>query len=162
MLLGGCFVVINSLTNIAYLVGEFGDIFVAFGENSRFIDNIRSFLEYENQTPDKANGEAVGVFKELELEHVSFSYEGQETAALKNISLRIRAGEKIAIVGQNGSGKTTLVKLLLRFYDPTQGHILCNGKWIGEYPIASYRNQFGTVFQAVSYTHLTLPTKRIA
>ena len=65
MLLGDCFVVINSLTNIAYLVGEFGDIFVAFGENSRFIDNIRSFLEYENQTPDKANGEAVGVFKEL-------------------------------------------------------------------------------------------------
>lgn len=147
MLLGDCFVVINSLTNIAYLVGEFGDIFVAFGENSRFIDNIRSFLEYENQTPDKANGEAVGVFKELELEHVSFSYEGQETAALKDISLRIRAGEKIAIVGQNGSGKTTLIKLLLRFYDPTQGHILCNGKWIGEYPIASYRNQFGTVFQ---------------
>ena len=91
---GDCFVVINSLTNIAYLVGEFGDIFVAFGENSRFIDNIRSFLEYENQTPDKANGEAVGVFKELELEHVSFSYEGQETAALKDISLRIRAGGK--------------------------------------------------------------------
>ena len=78
MLLGDCFVVINSLTNIAYLVGEFGDIFVAFGENSRFIDNIRSFLEYENQTPDKANGEAVGVFKELELEHVSFSYEGRK------------------------------------------------------------------------------------
>ena len=66
---------------------------------------------------------------------------------MKDISLRIRAGEKIAIVGQNGSGKTTLVKLLLQFYDPTQGHILCNGKWIGEYPIASYRNQFGTVFQ---------------
>ena len=101
----------------------------------------------KNQTPDKANGEAVGVFKELELEHGKLFLRGQETAALKDISLRIRAGEKIAIVGQNGSGKTTLVKLLLRFYDPTQGHILCNGKWIGEYPIASYRNQFGTVFQ---------------
>ena len=147
MLLGDCFVVINSLTNIAYLVGEFGDIFVAFGENSRFIDNIRSFLEYENQTPDKADGEAVGAFESLEFKHVSFSYEGQETAVLKDISLRINAGEKIAIVGQNGSGKTTLVKLLLRFYDPTQGRILCNGKSIGEYPIASYRNQFGTVFQ---------------
>ena len=147
MLLGDCFAVINSLTNIAYLVGEFGDIFVAFGENSRFIDNIRNFLEYENQTPDKADGEAVGAFESLEFKHVSFSYEGQETAVLKDISLRINAGEKIAIVGQNGSGKTTLVKLLLRFYDPTQGRILCNGKSIGEYPIASYRNQFGTVFQ---------------
>lgn len=147
MLLGDGFVVINSLTNIAYLVGEFGDIFVAFGENSRFIDNIRSFLEYENQTPDRVDGEAVGAFETLELDHVGFTYEGQETAALKDISLRIRAGEKIAIVGANGSGKTTLVKLLLRFYDASEGKIMCNGKWIGEYPIAAYRNQFGTVFQ---------------
>lgn len=147
MLLGDCFVVINSLTNIAYLVGEFGDIFVAFGENSRFIDNIRSFLEYENQTPDKANGEAVGVFKELELEHVSFSYEGQETAALKNISLRIRAGEKIAIVGYNGAGKTTLTKLLMRLYDVTDGAIFYNGTDIRNYDISSFRAHIGSVFQ---------------
>ena len=147
MLLGDCFVVINSLTNIAYLVGEFGDIFVAFGENSRFIDNIRSFLEYENQTPDKANGEAVGVFKELELEHVSFSYEGQETAALKNISLRIRAGEKIAIVGPTGCGKTTLINLLMRFYDVTGGQIKVENIDIREVTRKSLRAGYGMVLQ---------------
>ena len=82
----------------------------------------------------------------VRFENVRFSYpSGVE--ALHGVSFEVPTWQRLAIVGQNGSGKTTLVKLLLRFYDPTQGHILCNGKWIGEYPIASYRNQFGTVFQ---------------
>jgi ATP-binding cassette subfamily B protein len=61
--------------------------------------------------------------------------------------MRIKAGEKIALVGHNGAGKTTLVKLLLRFYDPDSGELYFNGKNIKDYNLESYRNLFGTVFQ---------------
>lgn len=147
MLLGDCFVVINSITNISYIIGECGRNIMAFDENSHYIDNIRNFLEYENKTPDNINGEPAGPLEKLTFRNVSFSYEGQGTETLKNISLNISAGEKIAIVGHNGAGKSTLVRLLLHFYEPTSGSVEYNGKSIDEYQISSYRKQFSTVFQ---------------
>ena len=83
----------------------------------------------------------------LELKNVSFTYEDSEKPALEGVDLRIRAGERIAIVGHNGAGKSTLIKLLLRLYDPTDGSILINGEPIGNYRLSSYRNLFGSVFQ---------------
>lgn len=87
---------------------------------------------------------------EIELQNVSFSYDGDGKNILSGIHLKIRAGEKIALVGANGAGKTTLVKLLCGFYHPTEGRILVNRKDIEEYDIEEYFKLTGVVFQDVN------------
>ena len=147
MLLGDCFVVINSITNIAGSVNHMGDVFFKLDANSLYVDNLRDFLEYEVHIAEDENAPAVSSFEKLELRNMTFGYEGQTTPALSNVNLTVNVGEKIAIVGHNGAGKTTLIKLLQRLYDPNEGEILLNGENIKNYRLSSYRNLFGTVFQ---------------
>ena len=147
MLLGDCFVVINSISNIAGSVNYMGDVFFKLDENSLYVDNLRDFLEYEVHIAEDENAPVVPSFQKLELKNMTFEYEGQENPALSNVNLTVSVGEKIAIVGHNGAGKTTLIKLLQRLYDPSEGEILINGENIKNYRLSSYRNLFGTVFQ---------------
>lgn len=147
MLLGDCFVVINSISNIAGSVNYMGDVFFKLDENSLYVDNLRDFLEYEVHIAEDENAPVVPSFQKLELKNMTFGYEGQESPALTNVNLTVNVGEKIAIVGHNGAGKTTLIKLLQRLYDPSEGEILINGENIKNYRLSSYRNLFGTVFQ---------------
>ena len=147
MLLGDCFVVINSISNIAGSVNYMGDIFFKLDENSLYVDNLRDFLEYEVHIAEDENAPVVPSFQKLELKNMTFGYEGQENPALSSVNLTVNVGEKIAIVGHNGAGKTTLIKLLQRLYDPSEGEILINGENIKNYRLSSYRNLFGTVFQ---------------
>ena len=83
----------------------------------------------------------------FEIQNVHFSYAGSNVEVLKGISFKIRAGEKMAFVGQNGAGKTTLIKLILRFYEPTQGEILLDGFNILKFDKQEYRKRFGVIFQ---------------
>ena len=83
----------------------------------------------------------------FEFRNVSFAYPNSEKLILKGVSFKIRAGEKIAFVGQNGAGKTTLTKLLLRFYEPTSGEILLDGKPISRFNKVNYQQFFGVIFQ---------------
>ena len=147
MLVGDCFVVINSISNIAGDINYMGDVFFKLDENSLYVDNLRDFLEYEVHIAEDENAPLVPSFEKLELKNMSFGYEGQERCALVNVNLTVNVGEKIAIVGHNGAGKTTLIKLLQRLYDPSEGEILLNGENIKNYRLSSYRNLFGTVFQ---------------
>lgn len=147
MLLGECFVVINSISNVAGNVNYMGDVFFKLDENSLYVDNLRDFLEYEVHIAEDENAPVVKSFEKLELKNMTFRYEGQEKPALANVNLTVNVGEKIAIVGHNGAGKTTLVKLLQRLYDPSEGEILLNGENIKNWRLSSYRNLFGTVFQ---------------
>ena len=84
---------------------------------------------------------------EIEFRHVSFRYPGAEEDALKDVSLKFRIGEKLALVGENGSGKTTFIKLLTRLYDPREGEILLNGVDIRKYDYEEYLGIFSVVFQ---------------
>ncbi len=86
----------------------------------------------------------------VEFRNVSFKYPNTEAFALKNINLKFRIGEKLAIVGMNGSGKTTFIKLLCRLYDPTEGEILLNGVNIQKYDYDEYMSVFSIVFQDFS------------
>ena len=147
MLLGDCFVVINSISNIAGSVNYMGDVFFKLDENSLYVDNLRDFLEYEVHIAENENAPLVPSLNKLELRNVTFGYESQERPAISNVNLTVSSGEKIAIVGHNGAGKTTLIKLLQRLYDPDEGEILLNGENIKSYRLSSYRNMFGTVFQ---------------
>jgi subfamily B ATP-binding cassette protein MsbA len=86
---------------------------------------------------------------DVEFDHVSFTYESGKGAALRNVSLRVAAGESIAIVGRSGSGKSTLVNLLPRFYEPKAGVVRIDGRDLREYDLRSLRDQIAVVSQDV-------------
>ena len=83
----------------------------------------------------------------MEFRRVSFHYPQSENLVLKEVSLTLREGESLSIVGANGAGKTTFIKLLCRLYEPTEGEILLNGTNIAEIPYGEYVQQLGVVFQ---------------
>lgn len=85
--------------------------------------------------------------KGFEFKNVHFSYPDSDNEILKGINFTLKAGEKMAFVGQNGAGKTTLTKLLLRFYEPTSGEILLDGININRFNKAEYQEFFGVIFQ---------------
>lgn len=80
-------------------------------------------------------------------ENVSFTYPGGKQKVLDRINFELRAGEKMAFVGENGAGKTTLIKLMLRFYEPTGGRIILDGTDIREFDREAYQKMFGVIFQ---------------
>lgn len=84
---------------------------------------------------------------EIEFKDVSFKYPNTEKYILKNVSVTIKSGEHVAIVGQNGAGKTTFIKLLCHLYDNYEGKILINGKEAGEYSFREYIRLLSVVFQ---------------
>lgn len=83
----------------------------------------------------------------IEFRNVGFRYPGSDTWALRDVSLTLNPGMKLAVVGENGAGKTTFVKLLTRLYDPTEGEIRMDGIPIQEYDYDSYMSAFSAVFQ---------------
>lgn len=117
--------------------------------NSDTLKKIFAFLDIPNEmyqgslTVEKRSDRKY----EIEFRNVSFRYPNTESDVLKNISLKFKAGERLAVVGQNGSGKTTFIKLLCRLYDPTEGEILLNGIDIRKYDYREYLNVFSVVFQ---------------
>ncbi len=116
-------------------------------ENSLYLDKIREFLAYEPQIVHGVGRQVPEGAGEVCLEHVSFRYTPESEEILHDISLQVKAGEKIAIVGYNGAGKTTLIKLLMRLYDPTEGRILYHGEDIKDFDLDDYHRSFGVVFQ---------------
>lgn len=113
------------------------------------LSTVREFLEYPE--PFKFDeGEALIPEKipyTLTLENVSYKYAESDKYVLKDISLTLKAGEKLAVVGLNGAGKTTLIKIMCGFYDPTEGRVLLNGKDIRDYNRRDYYKMFSAVFQ---------------
>ena len=93
---------------------------------------------------------------EIEFRNVSYKYHGAENYTLKNINLKIKKGEKLAIVGENGAGKTTLIKLLCGYYYPTEGEIYINGKSLPEYNLEEYYTMFAAVFQDIGLLPISI------
>lgn len=115
-------------------------------ENSAYIYRIREFLQMEPTIVSEENESVPEGGGSLSVEHVDFGYlPGQQV--LKDVTLSVEPGQKIALVGYNGSGKTTLVKLLLRLYDPDTGKICYHGEDVRNYQVMSYRRSIGSVFQ---------------
>lgn len=146
-----------SLSTIAILDHSFGelkegmrvftDVYPYACETSLYVSKIRKFLDYEPSIVSKESLEPSLEAKSLELKNVSFGYGKSGQMQLKNLSLTVNPGEKIALVGYNGAGKTTLVKLLMRLYDVNSGAILSDDKDIRHYDVKKYRSTIGTVFQ---------------
>ena len=120
------------------------------------VTDFRELMDDE----DKFNhGEGVPFPKcapEIEFRGVSFAYQGSDKDTIKNVSFKIRSGEKIAIVGLNGAGKTTLIKLMCGFYLPREGEILVDGKPISAYNIEEYYKNIAAVFQRIDMLPLSI------
>lgn len=117
---------------------------------SREVDDWRSFLDFDGGDPDEGRPVPPMESYEFEFRNVSFQYPKAEKYALKNLSLTLKAGERLAVVGLNGAGKSTFIKLLLRLYEPTEGEIFLNGVNVKEYSKTSYYRIFSPVFQDVN------------
>ena len=140
-------VLFNRTGSLRRGMSNIADIFPMAQENSLYIDKIRAFLDYEPKIKRLEGDVLPEGNAELLLEHVSFRYNEEAEETLKDITLKVHPGEKIAIVGYNGAGKTTLIKLLMRLYDPTSGKIVYHGRDIREYSPCEYHKRFGVVFQ---------------
>lgn len=140
---------IGALSNIAGSVGQFLKVWGDIRNNAPFLKQTFAYLDLPNEmyqgsltTEKRRDGDY-----EVEFRNVSFRYPGADTWALRNISMKFRVGEHLAVVGCNGSGKTTFIKLLCRLYDPTEGEILLNGIDIRKYNYQQYMAIFAVVFQ---------------
>lgn len=122
--------------------------------------DLSSLLEYVNIDEPFRFGDGAPVPEdftyEIKLENVSYTYPDSEKKIIDNISLTIKRGEKVAIVGLNGAGKTTLVKLICGFMDPDEGRILLNGKDIREFDREQYYALFSAVFQVFNLLDITV------
>ena len=146
-----------SFSSVAILYNSFGrlkrgmtiftDVYPFACETSLYVQKIRDFLDYEPRIVQGKGLVPARGAKEIELQGVSFAYRRDEDNLLQDISLHIRPGQKIALVGYNGAGKTTLVKLLMRLYDVCGGTIFVDGVDIRDYQVEKYRESIGTVFQ---------------
>lgn len=127
----------------------------SYGQDIRMYDLTDYFcnMHYDGTLPVEKR---IDNAYELSFEHVSFKYPGTEQYIIKDLSITFQIGEKLALVGRNGAGKTTLIKLLLRFYEPTEGRILLNGIDIGKYDQDEYMHIFSVVFQDFRLYHLPL------
>lgn len=110
---------------------------------------VAAYRDYLEDKPFYENEKEISVKApiEIELENVCFTYPGAEKPVLSDVSFKIPAGGKIALVGNNGAGKTTLVKLLCGLYRPTSGVIKINGEDISNYPREEYYKLISAAFQ---------------
>lgn len=141
----GFSVVLSSINSVRDATTRIAESFSELSAMALYFQNLHDFFDYESTV--LSGSKEAEEFESIEFRNVSFKYPAAETYSLKNVNLKINKGETVAVVGVNGAGKTTFVKLLLRFYDVTEGEILYNGINIKEYNTESLRNRFATVFQ---------------
>ena len=143
--ISGFSVVLSAINSVRESIMPIVNNFEMITQMAYYFQNLRDFFDYE---PKVENGkEECGEFQSLEFKNVSFRYPSADKNSLTDVSFKINKGETVALVGVNGAGKSTIVKLLLRFYDATEGEILLNGRNIKEYDLASLRRSYGAVFQ---------------
>ena len=111
-------------------------------------ERIFEILDTHSEVPERAGAQVLPPLRQaIEFRNVSFAYDGVSKTILRDVSLTVRAGQAVAIVGLSGAGKTTLVNLVPRFYDVSGGHIYVDGIDIREVTLASLRSQIGIVTQ---------------
>ncbi|MEY3207472.1 MAG: hypothetical protein RIS77_845 [Pseudomonadota bacterium] len=134
---------------IAGISEVIGDTQRAIGASDRLLEllNIQSTIQDFTSVKSipKVNAAGIGV----QIQNLSFRYPSNPNSVLSNISLEIKPGERVAIVGPSGAGKTTLFQLLQRFYDPTSGTILFNDINIQNIPLEALRKMIGVVPQDI-------------
>ena len=148
-----------SIGDLTFLAGSFMrmreqlqavmEMFSGMSAKALYLQDFFDFFDIKPQIQSPKNPVAVPkiIQKGFIFENVSYKYPNSNKYSLKNLSFQLKAGEKMALVGENGAGKTTLVKLLSRLYEPTEGRILLDGVDLKDYDLASLRQLIGVIFQ---------------
>ena len=148
-----------SVGELTFLSGSFNRLrarlqgmffrFSRISESALYLKDYFDFLDIKvDKLSDKELLSLPDTINEgFEFRNVSFRYPDTTSDVLKNISFKLKAGEKLAFVGENGAGKTTLIKLILRFYEPYEGQILMDGIDVRRYEKSAYQQMFGVIFQ---------------
>jgi ATP-binding cassette subfamily B protein len=116
-------------------------------EDNLYLSTLYEYLETEVPPPSGTVTRGPRPQDGVRFEDVSFTYPGAQTPALRNVTLHLRPGTSLALVGENGSGKTTLIKLLTRLYSPTGGRILLDGEDLASFDEGALRERIGVIFQ---------------
>ncbi|HEY1304866.1 MAG TPA: ABC transporter ATP-binding protein [Vicinamibacterales bacterium] len=146
---GGVVLVIGAFTALSGTLGNISGTFIAVDQHTTFLDDYFSFLNIGPlvPVPSKPRQLPKSLDDGIDFDRVSFAYPGGTEPAVAGLSLHIRNGEFVALVGENGAGKSTLVKLLLRFYDPDEGAIRVGGVNLREVDPETLRGRIGVLFQ---------------
>ena len=139
-------VITSMMVSTTWILIGFTDSVTECFKNGLFVEYLKTFLEYKEKIPENYDGADPGpTIESIEFRNVSFAY--KDIRVLENLNMKFEGKKTYALVGHNGAGKSTIIKLLLRFYDPTEGEILLNGRNIKEYNLQKYRALFATAFQ---------------
>lgn len=118
-------------------------------QQSLYLKDLFDFFEMKPTISSRPHAPVVplDIREGFVFEDVGFRYPGSDRWAVRHVNFHLRAGERIALVGENGAGKTTLTKLLARLYDPSEGRILLDGVDLRDYDLASVRRSISVIFQ---------------
>ncbi|HVL85427.1 MAG TPA: ABC transporter ATP-binding protein, partial [Pseudonocardia sp.] len=128
-------------------VQQLSQVFDAYQQARVGLRRIADLLRTPTAVPDLGTRPVVRLRGEVELRDVGFRYRGAASPALDGVSLRVAAGETVALVGATGAGKSTLVKLVARFYDAGSGAVLVDGVDVRDHRLDEYRARLGVVPQ---------------
>lgn len=154
---GDMSIFLSSISTVSSSLSKIINVYTAFANDSLNIQEMIDFLDIP--VCKCQNGSQKPVFNDnsiIEFRNVSFKYPGSECFALKNVSITIRNGKKLCIVGENGAGKSTFINLLTRLYTPTEGQIFLDGIDINEYDCSQYQKIFAPVLQDFCLYELSL------
>jgi ATP-binding cassette subfamily B protein len=116
-------------------------------EDNLYLSTLYEYLETEVPPPSGSRAHGPRPEDGVRFENVGFSYPGAQSPALEDVTLHLKPGSSLALVGENGSGKTTLIKLLTRLYSPTSGRILLDGEDLASFEEGALRERIGVIFQ---------------
>ncbi|HSM63986.1 MAG TPA: ABC transporter ATP-binding protein, partial [Gillisia sp.] len=157
-----------SLGDLTFLSGSFNRLqtklqgfftrFTAITESALYLQDYFEFLDLKFEESEVVEGLALPktIKSGFTFKNVGFKYPKSERWVIRHVNFELKAGEKLAFVGENGAGKTTLIKLLLQFYEPTEGEILLDDVPIKKYNQLKYQQYFGVIFQDFVKFELTL------
>jgi ATP-binding cassette subfamily B protein len=137
--------IVQASSNIQLIFSTLSSI----ADQALFLTDLLAFFEMQPTIRSKPHALPAPrpIVRGFEFRNVSFRYPGNSRMVVDHLDLQLRAGERVALIGENGEGKTTLVKLMTRLYDPVEGQILLDGVDLREYDLEDLYREIGVIFQ---------------